>query len=346
VSHEPPRDPAPGTTPDPAPEGRSIEIPDEPEGTPASASPYRNLLVPLVVVPAMIGMVLVAVFVLFSAITGKPDSPSENLATVLRGGKNERRQAAFSLVRQILEYQQAKRSGTPSEWEIGPAFLPELRNARAELGPLAALQGDDVAIPFVLSSLMAQLGDPEGVQQLIEMTRLTDAVDPQGKYRVDAVFTLGAIGRELAEPERVATTSTLIEHLANSDPGLVLASAACLQNLPGPEAKAALVGCLADARVEIRLQAALSLVRLGDRSGVAVLREMTGPEPYQGEREADPRKWAPQRVSESRVKALQALRELGEPIAPDQLERWANDDADPEVRAFVRDLLASAGPAR
>jgi hypothetical protein len=324
-------------------EGRSIEVPDGPE---APASPYRNLLVPLVVVPALIGMVLVAVFVLFSAVTGKADSPSENLRTVLNGGKNERRQAAFSLVRQILEHQEALRAGEPSEWGIDASFLPELRNARAQMGPVAELQGDDVAIPFVLSSLMAQLGDPEGVRQLIEMTHLPDRADPDGSFRIDAVFTLGAIGRELAEPERAAAAAALIELLSSEDSGLVLASTASLQNLTGDEVRAALAGCLADSRVEIRLQAALSLVRLGDPAGIAVLREMIHPEPYQAEHDLEPRKWAPQRVSESRVKAVRALRELGEPIDAELLARWARDDPDSAIRALARELLEESPPAR
>ena len=66
---------------------------------PAGESPYKNLLVPLVVVPALIVMVLVLVFVLFGAVAGKEDSPRENLDRLLHGGFNERKQAAFNLVR-------------------------------------------------------------------------------------------------------------------------------------------------------------------------------------------------------------------------------------------------------
>ena len=65
--------------------------------------PYRNLWVPLVVVPALIVMVLVLVFVFFSSIVGEEASPRENLARMLEGGANERRQASFNLVRQTLD---------------------------------------------------------------------------------------------------------------------------------------------------------------------------------------------------------------------------------------------------
>jgi len=328
-----------------------IRDPDPPEGAPAGEasaalpeSPYKNLLVPLVVVPALIVMVLVLVFALFGSIAGKEDSPRENLDRLLHGGANEREQAAFNLVRQVLDYRRAHAEGGAPEWDIDASFLPDLRAAHEQVG--APESAKDVPIPLVLSSLMAQLGDPEGVHQLIEMTRLPERADPDGSFRIDAVFTLGAIGRELAEPERAAAAAALIELLSSEDAGLVLASTASLQNLPGDEVRAALAGCLADSRVEIRLQAAISLVRLGDPAGIGVLREMIHPEPYRAEHDLDPRKWAPQRVSESRVKAVQALRELGEPIEPELLERWARDDPDSAIRALARELLEESPPTR
>ncbi len=318
-----------------------IEIPDD-EGAPASerSSPYRNLFVPLVVVPAMIGMVFVLVWVLFGAITGEADSPAENLETVLHGGRNERRQAAFSLATQILEYQHAKHEGRATEWEIDETFLPQLRNARAQIS--APQEPGELAIPFVLSSVMALVGDPEGVQQLIEMTRLSASVDPKGEFRWKAVIVLGSIGGELAEPERLAAAKTLIGLLESDDAGIALAAASGLQNLPGPATIPGLKGCLGDRSVELRLQAALSLVRLGDVSGAEVLRAMIHPEPYLAEHQMQPEKWAPQRISESRRKAIAALLEIREPPSRELLERWAEDDPDPSIRDLARRLLSGA----
>jgi len=325
-----------------------IEIPDaeEPEGSSAAAqpdSPYRNLLVPLIVVPALIVMVLVLVFALFGAIAGDESSPRDNLETLLHGGFNERQQAAFGLVRQILEAQQAKSEGREPEWQIDDSFLPRLRDARQDVGEIE--DAGDVAYPFVLSSLMAQMGDPEGVHQLIEMTRLSDGLDPEGEFRLNAAFTLGAIGRELAEPERLAAARAMIDLLQAPDEGLVLGAAAALQNLPGPDTIPALRGTLGSRRADQRLQAALSLVALGDDAGAEVLAEMVHPEPYAAERvEAErknaPGRWAPQRVSESRLKALEGLLELGRAPDRSQLERWAESDPDPLMRATARRLLA------
>ena len=258
-----------------------IRDPDPPGGEPAPAeaaaeSPYKNLLVPLVVVPAMIVMVLVAVVMLFTSMTGKEDTPRENLQRLLDGGFNERKQAAFNLVRQVIDARRSRAEGGVAEWDIDASFLPELRAARASIGPLE--RAEDVPIPLVLSSLLAQLGDPEGVAQLAEMTALGDELDPAREYRLYAAMTLGAIGGELAEPEREVAAGTLIALLASEDAGMVLVAIAGLQNLPASGTVPALGGMLTSGSLEQRGSAALSLATLGEQRGAAVLREMLAPE--------------------------------------------------------------------
>jgi hypothetical protein len=295
---------------------------------PGPESPSRNLLVPLVVVPALIVMVLVLVFVLFGAVAGKEDSPRENLDRLLHGGFNERKQAAFNLVRQVLEYRRASAEGATPEWEIDASFLPELRAARGEVGELRSPR--DVPIPLVLSSLLAQLGEPEGVHQLEEMTALADELDPEHEYRMVAAMTLGAIGSELDEAGRASAARALIRLLDHPDDGLVLVAIAGLQTLPSPDTVRALEGMLASRVLEQRASAALSLAALGERGGQAVLEEMLTLAPYDAERAADQRRWPPQRVSESRCKAIAALLAL-EVLEKEALQRLA-EDPDPNVR--------------
>ncbi len=324
--------------PDPDPNaGGAAEGPGEPE------SPYKNLLVPLVVVPALIVMVLVMVFALFSGVVGSEDSPRENLDRVLNGGFNERRQAAFALVRQVLLYQQARARGERPEWEIDATFLPALAAARAQLGPPAS--ADELATAFVLSSLLAEFDDPDGVSQLIDMLELSDALDPGGQYRMNAIATLGALGPGLAEPVRARAAGALIGLLASPDNALVLSAIAGLQRLPGEATRVALEERLTSERLEVRASAALSLAELGDPAGRAVLEEMLALAPYEAEHAANPRKWPPQVVSESRIKALDALVALG--AAPDELtlRRLGREDPDPNVRRAA--LARAAGePAR
>jgi HEAT repeat protein len=321
-----------------------IEIPDptspeSAEDAPAQKiSPYRSLFVPLVVVPAMIVMVLVLVYALFGALAGSEDTPSQNLDRLLNGGFNERQQAAFNLVRQVLEERRADGQGRESDWDIDASFLPKLRSARAALGELE--EPSDVPIPLVLSSLLAQLGDSEGVGQLCALTALSEKLDPQGQYRVYAAWTLGAIGKELSGPDRDRAGETLIALFDHPDPALVLVATAGLQNLPSEEATAALTGMLGSRSLEQRGTAALSLASLGDPAGQGVLTELLALESYAGEREGAPLKWPPKQVSESRSKALEALRRLD--LAPDRvvLEGWAEDDPDPNIRAAARKLLS------
>jgi hypothetical protein len=306
------------------------------DAAPPPDGPYRNLLVPLVVVPALIVMVLVLVFVLFGALAGEEDSPRENLDRLLHGGFNERKQAAFNLVRQVIVSRQASARGGTPEWDIDASFLPELRAARAQAGEPEGPK--DVPIPLVLSSLLAQLGDPEGVVQLAEMTRLSDALDPEREYRWYATMTLGAIGVDLAAPERELAAGALIGLLESEDAGLVLAAVAGLQSLPSPGTVQALEGMLTNRRLDLRASAALALAVLGDPSGELVLREMVATLPYEEERTADPGRWPAQRVSESRCKALAALDGLGVQLAADELERLATQDADPAVRQAAMSL--------
>jgi hypothetical protein len=324
-----PSDPtAAGTTPLPA-------------GDPAPESPYRSLLVPLVVVPALIVMVLVLVFVLFGAVAGSEDSPRENLDRLLNGGFNERKQAAFNLVRQVLDHRRASAAGETPEWEIDASFLPELRAARAQVDELRSPK--DVPIPLVLSSLLAQLGEAEGVAQLAELTQLPDELDPAREYRMYAALTLGAIGPELAPSARERAARALIELFASPDDALVLVSIAGLQKLPGEATLAALRGMLASAALEQRGSAALSLATLADPAGRGVLEEMLTLAPYEAERAAEPGKWPAQRVSESRIKALEALAALGHPPSAEELRRLAESDPDPNLRRAA--LARAAGDA-
>ena len=328
-------EPAPGDPRDPRESGAAGE-PGEPGED--GESPYRNLLVPLIVVPALIVMVLVLVYVLFSSIVGSPASPRDNLEKLLNGGYNERQQAAFGLVGQILEAQHARREGREPEWASTRASCPGF--VRPSTGPASSRDPRTSRFPTSWPPSWPQMGDPEGVQRMIELTRLSEVVDPGADYRLKAAFTLGAVGGDLAEPERLAAAAALISLLEGTDDGLVLVAAAGLQNLPGPRTTESLEGLLNSSRLDHRLQAALSLAQLGSAAGAGVLEALVHTEPYEQERASDPARWAPQRVSESRRKALEALLSLDRRPDAAQLELWAESDPDPHMREIARRLQA------
>ncbi len=332
---------------DPVDDTPEIEIaaprtPDDPQDAgDGGDSPYKSLLVPLVVVPALIVMVIVLVFALFGMLSGSESSPSDNLGRLLTGGVNERQQAAFGLVRQILEYQTARAEGRDPEWGIDATFLDDLRAAQA--GITAPTTPGEVWVPFVLSSLTAQLGDANGVDELVGMTRLGDDLDPEFTFRMNAIFILGSIGRELPEASRERVAGALIGIVDGEDDGLALLAAGALQNVPSSRTDATLEGLLGSRRIDMRLQAALSLAELGNPAGNDVLLELIQVEPYLAERNDDPVRWADQSVSISRRKALAALRELGRTPSSEVLQALIDDDGDPNVRSAALELASRPG---
>jgi len=313
-----------------------IQTEDEPQ------SPYRNMWVPLLVVPALIAMVLVLVASFFQLLSTDQKSPQQNLELMLNGGINERQQATFELVRQILEYQHASMDDREVEWDIDASFLTLLSAERAKLP--APTTTKEVSSAFVLSSLLAELGDAGGVRQLVETTRLSEELDPGALYRMNSIFVLGSIGRELPEPERLLVAERMIAVLEGEDEGLAGLAAGALQSLPSPGTVPALVSLLGHRRADLRLQAALSLAELGDPSGVPVLLELVPLTLYLREREAFPDRWLPQIVSATREKVLEALAKLDRLPEEAELRALAESDPDPNFKSKVLTLLGRGTP--
>jgi HEAT repeat protein len=309
-------------------------MPGEPElqaPAPAvSGSPYKNLFVPLVVVPAAIVGAIALVYLFFGAINKREDaSLADNLERVVTGGAGERTQAAFSMVVQLAENQEAKSKGKPPPWPIDASFLPKLREAWKKA------PSDDPKIRLVLATMLAQLGDPDGVPNLIALLDVRDADDPDGMVRFNAVANLGAVGDERALDAIV----NVLEH--STDAGLRSVAAIALQRMSGEKSRAALVGALEDGSFEVRANAALALAARGDPSGASILRAMLDRETYVGEHERDKKKFAQAlRVSESRAMAVQALASLRRPDDRAEIARVAEKDDDLAVREAAMKALA------
>jgi HEAT repeat protein len=294
-----------------------------------AGSPYKNLFVPLVVVPALIVGVIVLVFLFFGAIRGRESSLSDNLDRVINGGAGERTQAAFSMVVQLAENQEAKNDGKPLPWPIDEAFLPKLKDAWKKAPP------DDPKIRLVLATMLAQLGDGEGVPSLIALLDVPASDDADGFVRFNVLANLGALGDERAlEPIiRVLETST--------DEGLRSVACIALQRMSGEKSRAALVGALDDGSFEVRANAALALAARGDASGARVLRALLDPSAYAAEHERDKKKFVEgRRISESRVMAIHALAALHQPEDRAAIASVAEKEDDLAVREAAMKALA------
>jgi hypothetical protein len=313
-------DPVPASTPAPA---------TEPGPTDIAQSPYKNLFVPLVVVPALIVGVIVLVFLFFGAIQGRESSLGENLDRVITGGAGERTQAAFNMVVQLAENQEAKNAGKPLPWPVDESFLPKLHDAWIKA------PADDPKIRLVLATMLAQLGDREGVPSLIALLDVPPADDADGFVRFNVLANLGALG----DPRALDAIVDVLEH--STDEGLRSVAAIALQRIGGDKSRAALVGALEDGSFEVRANAALALAARGDASGASILRTLLDPTAYAAEHERDKKKFAQGlRISEARVMAIHALLALHRPEDRAAIVRLAEKEDDLAVREAAMKALA------
>jgi HEAT repeat protein len=309
-------------TPSPAVEEPSVSN----EGT--AASPYKNLFVPLVVVPAAIVGAIVLVCVFFGAISGREATLAENLDRVVNGGQNDRKQAAFNMVRQIAENRQASTEGRDLPWPLESDFPSKLRRAWEGSSP------SEPEIRLVLASLLAQIDDPEGVPNLVALLDTSEKDDPGGAIRFNALASLGALGDARGEAAAIRVLQS------GADPGLRAVAAVALQRIPGEAGLAALRAAVEDPVFEVRANAALALATRGDPAGSSVLRALLEPGAYDEERGRDAAKFTEaRRISESRVAAIAALARLRRPEDRAALAALADLESDLAVREAAMKAL-------
>lgn len=304
---------------------------------PESAPPegYRNLWVPLVVVPFLVVGVVVLVFVFFGAIRGQDSSIEENLQVVIHGGANERKQAAVSLAAQVVENNAALMNGEQPPWQVGPDFEDQLRLAWDQIPA-----GDNAHIRLALAQLLAHYGDPDALDMLASFLKISPEEDEDGSLRVAAMMSLSWL-----EDERVA--DLIVPILDAEEPFIRQTAAAVLQRVPGERSLEALRGLLEHHELELRGQAAISLSRLGSAEGAGVLVEMLDLAAYARAREDNPEKFTRERdVHAARLGAVKALARLARPDDRARFEELARDDADPAVREAAMLALEAADAPR
>jgi len=291
-------------------------------------APYRNLFVPLIVVPALIVGAVMVVFLFFGAIAGSESTLAENLDRVVNGGQAERKQAAFNMVRQIAENRQAALDGRDPPWPLDPSFHDGLRRA------WESTSADDPAIRLVLASLLAQLEDPQGVPSLIALLDTPQNDDPDGAIRFNALATLGSLGDPRAEAPAVRILQS------GEDPGLRAVAAIALQRIPGEKGAEALRGALDDERFEVRANAAIALSMRGDPAAARVLLDLLDRGVYESEHGRDSAKFSQaSRVSEARVAAVEGLARLKRAEDRGAILRVADQDTDLAVREAAMKAL-------
>ena len=307
------------------------------EGEESSTSPYRNLFVPLVIVPAMIVIVLVLVFVLFGQIAGDEKSMAQNLNRVQNAGANERDQALFHLVQQVEENWDDLQNGVEPRWKMKGEVRTELARVWGQTDP------SDINFRYVLAASLTQMGDPAGIEKLISCLSVDPGFDVEGTVRFNVLIGLGVAGSELEPAKRETVIEAVAPFLQSEDLGLRLAAAGALQNLPGEKSRVALRELLGAEELELRGQAAVSLSHQGDDAGAEVLWELVDRASYDRAREANPEKFRREaHIVAVRQSAIAALVRLGRGADLERLQEIANNDSDLDVREAAMRGLAGA----
>jgi hypothetical protein len=313
-----------------------VQIPDEPrpdsvtEVAAGSADgPYRNLWVPLILIPAALVIAILLVWVLFSGIAGSEASLEDNLQRIVDGGRNDRDQALFNLARQVSENEKARLAGDDLPWPPEPDFLDRVRSVADQVG------ADNHQAHLALGVLLATEGDSEGLNILRDVMALSAEDDPDGSLRFVALENLALVGGQEDVPH-------ILEILQGEDEGLRNLAAASLGRIQGDAARKALLGALGDSTLEVRGSAALALSGFDppDLGAAEVLRDLLDPAVYEAENARDSSKYRRgQLASANRVRALTALARLR--IEADRAI-FEELKADPDVDVSEAAMLALA----
>lgn len=298
------------------------------DGAPTTSSPYRNLWVPLVLVPALIVVVLVLVFLAFGGIVGSESTIASDLDTAVHGGANERTQAIFKLTQKMHENRQAVELGQAEPWETGPDLVPKLHRAWEQLD-----EEGDQQIRYVVAALLLLEDDERAGDYMSEFLELGEADDPEGVLKRNALMSLALAG----DPRALESALRLAE---DDERAMRIFGMMLLSRLDGPGADEALVAGLADSELEVRANAAIALAGKSDARGADVLIALIDPATIAAEQERDPKRFAvadaPRNI---RMTAVRMLGRLGRPADTELLRSLASGDPDLEVRRVAAEAL-------
>jgi HEAT repeat protein len=227
--------------------------------------------------------------------------------------------------------------GDPKRWQSGydlslllrsrdgrPAPLPELAEAFRE-----ARRTDDIKLRRYLALALGRAGDDRAAVALGE-----GLDDPDGDTRLYCAWGLMQIGggAALADLRRVAAT--------HGDSAVRKMAVFGLGQRGDRAAAAVLRRALSDPDQDVRWNAAISLARLGDASGEAILIAILE---TPAARDAPPSATAPADAAAPALNAIRGLALLGDARARAALERATRAGASGEIRATARLAIESMG---
>jgi len=201
----------------------------------------------LFITPFIIAAVAIGVFFMFTFFFSESKSQYDYLESIKIGGVNNRWHSAYMLSKIIRAD-----SNIPFEDRFIRELLAIYENAK----------NDDPRIRRYLTLTLGYLADPRSVKSLWDATE-----DADDETRLYALWSLGKLGAEGLQEK-------VLVFLNDPDPGMRKLAAHLLGSLDWDQSKLGLRAALSDPVDDVKWNAALSLAKLGDSSGIDILEMM------------------------------------------------------------------------
>jgi HEAT repeat protein len=274
---------------------------------------------PLLLFAAGALLLSVAVYVLFGLIASEGKTAADYLDEI-RTGRGRAWQAAFELSR-LLPKQDPRRRD--------PGLAPQI------VALFEGARGEDPRLRRYLALVLLELRDRRSVDAL-----LASIGDADLQTRLYVVWALGEIGEARA-------AGALLPLLGDEEADLRKIAAHALGSMPGPGVGEALRAAINDPVDDVAWNAALSLARLGDRSGVPLLARMLDRGYLAGIRRPDPdgrvRGLSERQMEEAMLGAMRALARLGDRDHLALLRALRDGDPSLQVRQAALETLEALG---
>lgn len=240
------------------------------DSLPTVEPPSAGFILQLFVVPAVMVVIIVAVWLMFNWIAHRGDNP-QSYVEALRRGNVSRWQAAVNLANAMRRKDSKLKTDAALAGELSSLLDSELSSS------VGQASDNDIKLRAYLCKALGEFEIPTGLPTLLK------AADPKTDIQVrraaiEAIALLASnVGREhlLADPQLMPV---LLAAASDEEGGIREAAAYTLGVVGGPEAIARLRGMVLDASPNVRYNAATGLARWGDMAASDVLVEMLNPD--------------------------------------------------------------------
>jgi hypothetical protein len=270
-SPSPTDQPAPGHEPAPVVAGDDLLPPVEP--------PSAGFIVQLFVVPALIVIIVVAIWVLFTWLVHRTTMQPQDLIQGLRSSSVARWQRASELADMLRNdrFADFRQNGKAAQ-ELADIFDREIDSATSAGG----MDEENVTLRYFLARALGEFRVDEGLDVLLKAATTNrdprEAIVRRGAVQAIAVRASNLAeenrGRKLSDPE----LDRILAQLAKDEDKLVRSEMAfTLGQISTPASELLLEEMVDDPHADTRYNAAIALAQRGNAAGLEVLAEMLDP---------------------------------------------------------------------